>query len=115
MPRRKQNDDNSHLPSFIYNMKDSPERKEYLQYLVDGLDARRETADFQHLISEWDEDYEIDGDDDGEDYTEQDDDIPDYEDDADALDDSTSWDDDDADSIDDDDDEDDGLDELDLD
>lgn len=78
------------------------------------LHGQETAAYFQRLISEWDEDYEIDGDDDGEDYTEQDDDIPDYEDDADALDDSTSWDDDDAEE-DDEDEDDDGLDELELD
>ena len=73
-------------------------------------------AYFQRLVSEWDEEgeeYEIDGDDDGDDYTEQDDDIPDYEDDSDALDDSTSWDEEGTDDEDDDDDDD--LDELDLD
>lgn len=86
MPRNNSNDDTNAIDALI-------------------LHAQETAAYFQHLISEWDEDYEIDGDDDGEDYTEQDDDIPDYEDDADALDDSTSWDDDDSDSDDEDDDD----------
>ena len=95
MPRNNSNDDTSAIDALI-------------------LHAQETAAYFQHLISEWDEDYEIDGDDDGEDYTEQDDDIPDYEDDADALDDTTSWDDEGTDDGDDED-EDDGMNELDLD